>query len=267
MEQEGQFQAASQVFLTRLSGWEGPKAILSNRKGYELVLFPGWNRGINSKPSKALVCGLESSQPTPQVPWQMALLCGQSALPALLSTLALLGYTLSRCSGQPFWSGVVKTYTQQYVRLWLSSPTRAGAEQCPGLAWLFIKNSNQAFPHPTTFPDQTAPLTWFCRWAELLIGITAWALQVGTWSAKIQVPVVASPYTLLIHKQNPSGQVHKQTSLQFMWGETRAKISKKWPTVLVKLNVHSGLSFPIGGSGGSARPFKCCAMLAYGRAM
>ena len=49
---------------------------------------------------------------------------------------------------------MASSYTQQRTRLWLSSPAWEGADQCPGLTWLFINDSNQADMHPTTFPGQ-----------------------------------------------------------------------------------------------------------------
>lgn len=67
VEQEGQLQAASQVFWVSLSCWEGHEATLRNRLGYELDPLPGRNR--QPSPSlEGLYC-LDSIWPTPQVPW------------------------------------------------------------------------------------------------------------------------------------------------------------------------------------------------------
>lgn len=167
-----------------------------------------------------------------------------STCPTLYSRIA--GYTFSKCFSLPFWSGLAsRSYTQLWARLWLPFPAWAGVDRSPGLALLFIKYSNQADPNPPHSLVNLKPLTWFCRWSKLLTGITTFALSVGTWSAKIQVLIVASPHFVLHHNHIYSDQVCRQISQQFLWGETGMKIPKKWPTMLGKLNVHSKYSLPL----------------------
>lgn len=45
------------------------KAVFSSKWGYKLVSLPGSSGRRSSKATKA-VCGLESSRPVPEVPWQ-----------------------------------------------------------------------------------------------------------------------------------------------------------------------------------------------------
>lgn len=53
---------------------------------------------------------------------------------------------------------------------------------------------NQADLHPPLkVSGQRAPLTRFCKWTDVLSGITTWALQVSAQSAKIYVLVVVIP--------------------------------------------------------------------------
>lgn len=55
----------------------------------------------------------------------LALLCGWSALPAILLASALLGYTASKYSSQAFCSGRAGTYTQMWMGLGIISPSWA----------------------------------------------------------------------------------------------------------------------------------------------
>ena len=64
------------------------------------------------------------------------------------------------------------------------------------------------------------PLSWFCRWEEMLVGTSISVLQVETWSAEIWVLVVGSPSCLLHHNQIPSSWA-LQISLWSLWDETR----------------------------------------------
>ena len=118
----------------------------------------------------------------------------------LILSSTLLGYTVCRCSCQPFCSDGACRYTLLCVGLWLSSFAWLWTKQNPGLAKSSFEDPNQADLHPTKFSGQSMPLTWFCGWTKLLVGTATWPLWVGTQCAKIQVLVVASPFLLLCHR-------------------------------------------------------------------
>lgn len=82
------------------------------------------------------------------------------------------------------------------------------------------------------FPGQSASLTWFYRWAKMLVGTTTWDLQVGTASARILVLVFASdsPFSVA-------------DSLQSIPADSLAKpmgVPKKWPKTMLR----GGLDVP-----------------------
>lgn len=81
------------------------------------------------------------------------------------------------------------------------------------------------------FLGQTLFLIWFCRWSKLLIGITIWALPVGTQSAVIQVLVFRSPYSLFsLSDLNGLNPVESQS---VSYGESRRGALMKWTTCWV----------------------------------
>lgn len=83
--------------------------------------------------------------------------------------------------------------------------TGSRASKIPPLT-LWIR---QADLHPIKFLGQDAPTTWFCRWTKSLFGIISnWALQVWTWSVKIQVLVV-EPCLLSSITVSLSGWAHR----------------------------------------------------------
>lgn len=98
----------------RICGSEGLGAILSSGWGYELAPLPGQREGTSSNSGKALFVVLNQGNPHSQFPgWvvPLALLCGWSALPTVISARALLGYTAFQvfqpcfpCEVRPEWN-------------------------------------------------------------------------------------------------------------------------------------------------------------------
>lgn len=92
----------------------------------------------------------------------------------------------SRNYHQHLWSDGTKRYSQR------GKPGSTDGKTSHPRIWI-----SQRCMHPTEFPGQSEPLTWFCRWANPPIGIITWALQVWTWSANIHALTIAIPFLLL----------------------------------------------------------------------
>jgi len=88
---------------------------------------------------------------------------------------------------------------------------------------------NQADLHPSVFPGQSVPLVWFCRWAEPLVGIIAWSLQMWIQSARI---CVLQPLPLSLLQSHFCGGWALQIPLQFPWCEIRVVAPTGQLTVL-----------------------------------
>ena len=78
---------------------------------------------------------------------------------------------------------------------------------------------------------ETLFLIWFCRCSKLLIGITIWALPVGTQSAIIQGLVFRSPYSLF--SLSDLNGLNPVESLSVSYGEIRRGALMKWTTCWV----------------------------------
>lgn len=100
---------------------------------------------------------------------------------------------LPSASNWAFWLRRTRSYIQQQVRLWLSSPGWSVSDQTPGLAKSSLfEDPNQADFGPIKFSSQIVLPSWLYKWMKLLVGTTTWALQRWTWFAIIQVLVVTS---------------------------------------------------------------------------
>ena len=95
----------------------------------------------------------------------------------------------------------------------LSTVTVGGAvTQYLAQAWKTGQNSSlegldQVNLHPVRFLDRNTLLTWFCRQAKPLVGMTTWRCQHELWWAKIPLLVFASPSPLLYSSQIPRDQI------------------------------------------------------------
>lgn len=132
----------------------------------------------SSKAGKAL-CFFNSNQQHPKFPdWKgpLALFCKLLALPTHLAAWVALGCKASRSCCQPFSSDGAVRHSVQGVGLCLSSLACVAPDysQFPKQAKQLIwgSKSDRSAPHT----GQSVAPSWFCRWAMLLVEITAWAL-------------------------------------------------------------------------------------------
>lgn len=178
----GPLQAASWVLLFRVSGWEEPGATLSSRWDYKLSPLSKWSRGGGSL-KRLFVCSLDSNQPAPQVPW----LNGATGLCSSVDQLCPLYSVLELC-----WLSSFQVSCLIPLVRWGQELHFAGSNAMTQLPFLGGGRSEllqlRAWIRQTCVlwvPCQTELSPWLCSWTKLLIGTTAWTLQVGNWSAKI----------------------------------------------------------------------------------
>ena len=98
---------------------------------------------------------------------------------------------------------------QLFAQTWANSALR--------LAKLFMEDLNQADLHPVKFPGQSAPLTWFCKWAKLLVGIASMNSVCQDVHAAFCMPLLPSP------SQSDSQWLSLQIPLQLAWLKIRVK--------------------------------------------
>lgn len=118
----------------------------------------------------------------------------------------------------------------------------------------------------TKFPSQMWPLSCPCTWKKLVVGISTWAkMQVGTWSAKVQVLVAVSFVPFAITIWSPVLKFHRCPS-RSLWGETWVGLPESDPQCWESWMSTLGSLFPIGEtiSQGSFLVW-CCASLAEGQ--
>lgn len=92
-----------------------------------------------------------------------------------------------------------------------------------GLEKQLIWGSKSGRSTPYQVPWSECVPTWFSR-TKLMIGITTWAMQAWTQSAKIRMLVAARP-SLLFHHSYIPGVWAPQIPLQAPWGEIRVGTS------------------------------------------
>lgn len=133
---------------------------------------------------------------------------------------------LARLSGQA-WPGSMLSSGRDYELAplpgWGQTKGRTGSKPIR----FFIENPGQANLPPANFPGQTAPLSWLCKWAKLLVGpTTTHYLVCPNPSADC-----CKPSPLLLHYAIPSGQL-----CRFPYDPCRVSLDlgtpKKWHKVL-----------------------------------
>lgn len=175
----------------------------------------------------------------------LALFWRRSALFTRLLAPVPLGCTSLRTCHQPFSSHGPRRHSPQQVGLWLSKNSSGAGKTC-----FRIPNRQVCI---TRVPCQIAVPTWFYRWTEPLTGITTWALQAWTWSAKICVLVVATPSQLL-HRSQIFGGWALQIALWSLKCTLRVEAPTKRLTMLGEVDCPFGIFFATGGTRGSERP-------------
>lgn len=109
-------------------------------------------------------------------------------------------------------------------------------------------------------PESGRSASCWVPWSDCTIDLVVQVTKAAGWDYyleaagrnsvwKIWVLIVASPSPLLHHNLIPSGRA-PQILLQSLWGKIRVRTPKMWSTTLRQLDVHSGLSFPAGGTVG-----------------
>lgn len=169
---------------------------------------------------------------------QCCWLCGGSALPALHYSWAFLGYTASRWSGQPFWSGSNQklhsamgwAMTQLSCRGRVRLGSKASKVFCIRNwireTWTPVGSLVRLYCHLVS--TESSQSYWF----ELLLGLYRWALPRSLcW-------LLQAPHSFSVITGFPV--VKSQSPLQSPWSKTGVA-PKKQPMMLGELDVHPGL--------------------------
>lgn len=70
----------------------------------------------------------------------------------------------------------------------------------------------------TKFLGHTGSASWFCRWAQPLVGINTWAwLWGGSWSTKSQELIAVNPVLVPLFCHH---LISYRLSLNYLWGKT-----------------------------------------------
>lgn len=157
-------------------------------------------------------------------------LCSRSAVPARLSVQVLPGYATFRYSGQPFWSGRVKSYTKQWARLPLSFPASVRVDQTPGLSRLFVWGHNQVDLHALHWVvclDCTTVLS--LQMSKIAGWAYSWVLKVGTCSAWIWVLAVASPSVSLSQPDSQWSSLADSLAISVEWDQSEGELPRSDP--------------------------------------